>query len=101
MSAQLSPAMWRACIIKTYWVRAGNGRRNCSDQCSHGDAVIELHVDDGIAEFDSEMVVSCDNVLDVLSDWIIFHTEAISQDTHMFTVQHSHSMKLETGALIV
>jgi hypothetical protein len=88
-------------MIKTYWIRVGEGRRDCSEQCNHGDAVVELHVDDRNAGFFPEMVVSCGNVLDVLPDWILYHTEVISQDTYMFAMQHSRSIKFEAGALIV
>ena len=49
--------LW-ACIITTYWVRIGNSRRNCSEQCNNGDAVVELHVEDEIDGFCSELVVS-------------------------------------------
>ena len=43
---------------QNYWVRIGNGRRNCGEQCNNGDAVVELHVEDEIDGFCSELVVS-------------------------------------------
>lgn len=45
-------------MIKAYWIWVGEDRRDCSEECDHGHAVVELHVDDAIAEFCGERMVS-------------------------------------------
>ena len=51
--------------------------------------------------FCSKKVVSSGNVSEVLSDCFASDTEVFSRDTYMLVVQHSHSTKVEPGALIV
>jgi hypothetical protein len=55
-------------IIRSYWVGVGERRRDYSEQCNHGDTVVELHVDDRVVVFHLGVTLSGGNVPNVLSD---------------------------------
>jgi hypothetical protein len=40
MLAQSSSTILRIYTVKSYWVRIGKGRRDCSEQCNNCDAVV-------------------------------------------------------------